>query len=211
MPERKTYDTNIGGKYNSPLAKGLRKLIPDSKTANDLKDYLDVSIQAINQYKQGTAYPKTENLIKIAEYFGISVDYLLGFTDTPNRDTTIQAINQVTGLSVNSICKLAEMKLDKRKAFCDIISLLIENPNADYFIAIIAGMISCSYNGTENDPIEFSVDGNIMHTSNWTYLTTVLQSQFLQDIPGIVDKYKEHFEIEPLQESINGGVNNAKH
>lgn len=117
------YDSTIAEKANAPFAKRFREFVPDAKTANELKDYLGITIQAINQYKQGTAYPKTENLIKIADYFGISVDYLLGLTTTPNRDTTVQAVCDFTGLSERAV--IALNKTDSGEL--NFISFLIEN------------------------------------------------------------------------------------
>jgi transcriptional regulator with XRE-family HTH domain len=32
----------------------------------------------MNSYRQGEALPVAENLLKIADYFGVSTDYLLG-------------------------------------------------------------------------------------------------------------------------------------
>lgn len=121
--ESSHYDSRIAEKANSTFAKKFKELVPDAKTANALKEYLGISIQAINQYKQGTAYPKTENLIKIADFFGISVDYLLGITSTPNRDTTMQAVCDFTGLSEKAISILNKADRDE----LDFISFLIEN------------------------------------------------------------------------------------
>ena len=43
------YDSTIAEKANTPFAKRFRELVPDAKTANELKDYLGITIQAINQ------------------------------------------------------------------------------------------------------------------------------------------------------------------
>ena len=72
------YDVKVFDKAESPFAKRLRELVTNPAA---LKECLGCSQQAINQYKQGTAFPKTENLIKIADFYGVSVDYLLGRTD----------------------------------------------------------------------------------------------------------------------------------
>ena len=133
-----------GTRENALLPSRLRKLI-SSKDLTPLATFLEVSPQAINQYKHGKAYPKTETLIRIAEYYGISVDYLLGFTDTPNRDTTIQSVNSVTGLSVEAICKLHSIK-EKDGRFIDIISALIEDSNCEYFLALLESILSHSGN-----------------------------------------------------------------
>lgn len=150
-----------------------------------------------------------EYLNAFAQFYGVSADYLLGFTDIPNTDTTIQAVHKITGLSVGALCKLAEMNIDKRKAFCNIISLMIENQNAEHFLALIAGMISCSYNGTENEPIDISIDGIELHTTKGDYLTTTFQTRSMQDIPGIIEQYKNRFEMDPLQKSLMEGKDNA--
>jgi len=42
-----------------------------------------ISQGLISNWKKGTKTPAAENLIVIADYFDISVDYLLGRTDKP--------------------------------------------------------------------------------------------------------------------------------
>ena len=37
----------------------------------------------ISKWKNGSSTPSAENLTKLADYFGVSVDYLLGRTDNP--------------------------------------------------------------------------------------------------------------------------------
>lgn len=38
---------------------------------------LEVSRQAVSKWESDTAYPETDKIIKIAELFGVSCDYLL--------------------------------------------------------------------------------------------------------------------------------------
>ncbi len=37
-----------------------------------------IGASTMNSYRQGEALPVAENLLKIADYFGVSTDYLLG-------------------------------------------------------------------------------------------------------------------------------------
>lgn len=150
-----------------------------------------------------------EYLNALAQFYWVSADYLLGFTDIPNTDTNVQSVHKLTGLSVSALCKLAEMNIDHRKAFCDIISLLIENPNAEFLLALITGMISCSYNGTENKTVEINLDGHELNLYNSTLLTTVFQTHLIQDIPGIIEEYKKQFDLETLQKAMMEGKDNA--
>ena len=67
------------------------------------------SIQAVNQYKLGISRPSLENLCKIADFYGVSTDYLLGLTDVPSVDPQIQIAHKVTGLSEDAIHQLSRL------------------------------------------------------------------------------------------------------
>lgn len=62
----------------------IRKLRKENKiTMKHLGEILGVSESAVSQYENGKRQPDQEMLAKIADYFDVSVDYLLGRTDTP--------------------------------------------------------------------------------------------------------------------------------
>lgn len=74
-------------------------------TAEDVKKLtkeLGCSAQAISQYKLGVC-PSTEKLVKIARFYGCSLDYLIGLSDVKSPDADIQAICQYTGLSAEAV------------------------------------------------------------------------------------------------------------
>lgn len=52
-------------------------------TAQQMADMLDMQIRSYRKYESGDAHPSLANLIKIADYLGCSVDYLLDRTDNP--------------------------------------------------------------------------------------------------------------------------------
>ena len=101
-----TSGMNVAEKQATPLAQRLNELITDS---NGLKDFLGCSIQAVNQYKLGISRPSLENLCKIADFYGVSTDYLLGLTDVPSVDPQIQIAHKVTGLSEDAIHQLSHL------------------------------------------------------------------------------------------------------
>jgi len=47
-------------------------------TQSELAEVLGIKRSAINRYENGHAYPSIEMLLKMSEYFNVSVDYLLG-------------------------------------------------------------------------------------------------------------------------------------
>lgn len=51
---------------------------------SELADYLNVSNQAYQKYEYGTAEPNYDNLCKLADFYGVSTDYLLGREPPPN-------------------------------------------------------------------------------------------------------------------------------
>jgi len=44
---------------------------------------LDISDGLVGDWKRGKSSPTSERLVKLAIYFGVSTDYLLGLTDNP--------------------------------------------------------------------------------------------------------------------------------
>ncbi|EET62551.1 DNA-binding helix-turn-helix protein [Marvinbryantia formatexigens DSM 14469] len=42
---------------------------------------LEVSQETISAYEKGKYYPSAKSLIKLADIFGVSIDYLLGISD----------------------------------------------------------------------------------------------------------------------------------
>lgn len=50
-------------------------------TQRDIADKLGISQPSYIRYENGSSEPSQENLVKIADIFDVSVDYLLGRTD----------------------------------------------------------------------------------------------------------------------------------
>jgi transcriptional regulator with XRE-family HTH domain len=64
--------------------------IRDLRTDHDLSqkqlaDYLGMSQTGYSKYEVGTNDIPTQILIKLARFYNVSVDYLLGETDNPKR------------------------------------------------------------------------------------------------------------------------------
>ncbi|OTN75318.1 hypothetical protein A5886_000388 [Enterococcus sp. 8G7_MSG3316] len=66
-----------------------------------LADYLSISRQAISRYENGSAEPDLKNAVRIATYFQVSVDELLGTAQDIAPDQTtlhrIFVISKITG------------------------------------------------------------------------------------------------------------------
>ena len=74
--------------------KRLKKLREEKKlTQKDIAKYLGVSDRSVGYYENGQRMPPLDILEKIADYFDVSVDYLLGRTDMKNPSTPYKVPN----------------------------------------------------------------------------------------------------------------------
>lgn len=81
----------------------LRLLMEKAGTnQGDLAAHLGVTRQAVSHYCTGQSSPDWKAIAKIAEYFQVSADYLLGISDVQSVDATLQAACEYTGLSEDS-------------------------------------------------------------------------------------------------------------
>lgn len=65
----------------SKILKSLR--IQRNKTQQEIADILGISRQGYAKYENNLGEPDNSTLSKLADYFEVSTDYLLGRTDTP--------------------------------------------------------------------------------------------------------------------------------
>lgn len=63
--------------------KALRK--SRNKTQQDIATLLGISRPAYTAYEQGNRTPDNEAVEKLADYYDVTIDYLYGRTDNPNR------------------------------------------------------------------------------------------------------------------------------
>lgn len=88
-----------------------------SISQSDLATGLGLTRQAVNSYTNGRTKPDAEMLFKIADYIGVSADYLLGLSDTPSLHPDIQASAKLTGLSGDAVEALATLNAEAGNDF----------------------------------------------------------------------------------------------
>ena len=70
------------------FAEKLKNLRKSKKiTQEELAKIINVERSSIGKYESANTIPSNDTLIKIAEYFNVSTDYLLGKTNVKNNDT----------------------------------------------------------------------------------------------------------------------------
>lgn len=90
--------------YKETFAKRLISLREQKNiTQQELADALGITRQSLSLYEKAERTINIELLAKIADFFNVSADYLMGRTDTATLDEGIQTACKVTGLKEKSI------------------------------------------------------------------------------------------------------------
>lgn len=55
----------------------------------EVAPFLGVSVGSVSNYEHGVHSPDPDTLIQLADYYGVSIDYLVGHTDCPYPVSTI--------------------------------------------------------------------------------------------------------------------------
>lgn len=94
----------------SLFADRLQDLISKSgKTISILSKEMGISEGSLSKYQNDSGEAGIIKLAKLAKYFKVSTDYLLGLTEVKTPNTEIQAVSNMLGLSeeaVNSIISI---------------------------------------------------------------------------------------------------------
>lgn len=100
--------------YNDPFPTRLRTCLDLAKdkgiSAAEIAKAIDIKPQSISGWRNGESAPDFDNLVKIAKYFDVSIDWLLGQAGEDNltADLSIQQMAEYTGLSSRAIESLHE-------------------------------------------------------------------------------------------------------
>lgn len=94
------------------FSENLRRL----RKAKDIKqealaEAMNVSRQTVSKWENGTAMPDFKKLNALAEYFGVTIDELLGFSNDKNNNDNI---NDYTKEYINELITLENMQSSKK-------------------------------------------------------------------------------------------------
>lgn len=101
----------------------LKKLREEKNmTQTRLSIEIEVSQEIISHYELGNSKPNVDNLIKIADFFHCSTDYLLNRTDNPAMSQNIDNVE-----NTNIIHKYNSLSDENKKYFNKFLDFLISN------------------------------------------------------------------------------------
>lgn len=71
------------------MGERLKKLrVEKNLTQKQIAERIGLAVSAVSSYESGYRYPSYDVLMKLAEIFHVSTDYLLGITNNRNIDVT---------------------------------------------------------------------------------------------------------------------------
>lgn len=108
------------------------KKLRESKGITQVKLAIDleVSQELISRYELGSSFPQPNMLIKIANYFNCSVDYLLGITNIPTPVKYLVANKDNVKFS-ELYSKYNLLSNEDKKCFDKFLSFLVDNSNKE--------------------------------------------------------------------------------
>lgn len=84
-------------------------------TQKEVAEYLQMSTSNYAKYERGEHKPDPDTLIRLSEFFDISVDYIIGNTDVPLTLAQVRFDNEVDDLSDEELFERYSMTIEGKK------------------------------------------------------------------------------------------------
>lgn len=91
-----------------------------------LAEYLGITRQAVSNYMTGQSSPDWKTLAKIATFFQVSADYLLGLSQTQSTNMTLQAACEYTKLTEETIIAIRNASNFEVNAFATFLDYAVK-------------------------------------------------------------------------------------
>lgn len=144
--EKTLLKKTINDKTISSFAVNLLELIDEKDVSfDDLQEETGISKGSLSAYKRGETVPSALVINKLADYFAVSADYLLGRTTVKKPNFDHVEIEKTLGLSEKAIERLIEIR-----RFCfeiedfeiiNVINEILINPKSKYFFSVVGDYI----------------------------------------------------------------------
>lgn len=133
------------------FATRLNLLMEEKKiTQKALADHLGITRQAVAQYLAGNTRPNIDILVKIAQFFSVSADYLLGLSPLQTQNVSMQEMCKQLGLSEWSLETLEEATQNRDDDLLCFLDEIIRNLPYSYLLQEYTVIRQIREKGIEN-------------------------------------------------------------
>ena len=198
-----------------------------TQSVKKVSDETDITRSLIDDLETGFVKPRGVSYLivgKLAKYYGVSSDYLLGLSDTPSKDASIQSVNEITGLDEAAILSIKYIR-EHNPEYINVLSSLLHDGNIEYLLYLIhkrfiqaieppvkpiVKLINGQYHimnaqkytdSLKRREIKIQLDGETLLAQKEGLLDSLISSVFQNIIKTTSNEYRDS----------NGGANNAKH
>lgn len=106
-----------------------------ARSQQEVADAIGVRRETVKQWENAERQIKAGDLLKLADYFGVSTDYLVGKSEIQTADESTRCVCEATGLSEKAAMKIMEINSDYVSGEgSGIISKIIEANAFDDFL-----------------------------------------------------------------------------
>ena len=110
----------------------------ENRLLTEVAEETEVAQGSLSDYRSGKTEPRVTALARLAGYFDVSTDYLLGMTHTATRDQSERKWREKVGLSDKAIETLEKGKSDsERPLYSEIVSFLLESGTLDNLVKLL--------------------------------------------------------------------------
>jgi transcriptional regulator with XRE-family HTH domain len=131
FPANRCYIYSIGIQKGGVNINNLRSLRKERKrTGPDVAEYLNISIGFYYGLENGSKTLSQEYLERLSDYYGVSIDYLLGRTTTaklnPELENTVKEIIKTDHDLFQGMCQAKDLPPEDREKIKEYTAILIE-------------------------------------------------------------------------------------
>ena len=197
---------------SSPFAERLKLLFFNSgETQEQAANRFNVTRQGFGNWLNGRTQPDYDALCKLAEYYNVSTDYLLGRTDVKTPDTELKTVCEVTDLSESAVKKIIKLNEKENQSDIDYSDMLfnqmIESPEFDEIVNVLYTALCFRHLALPDKEVIEQVNKEIETNRNspfWQYaLATAkggLSPYYKQQLSELICKFYDRINQEYLSE-----------
>ena len=115
----------------SKVKEALLELVERAGNVTAFAKSIDVSRDSVNNWLSGRSDIRLNDLVKIAEKYNVTADWLLGLSSASTRDRSMEGAVTVTGLNEKSILFLRDH--GKESGVLKAINLLLDDEKPDNY------------------------------------------------------------------------------
>lgn len=104
------------------------KELRGERTLQEVANEIGITRVALGYYEKGERKPDIEILYRIADFYKVSSDYLIGISDVKTQDIEIKGIASKTGLSEKNIEKICNFN-ERLRQYIEPLNLIIQSLN----------------------------------------------------------------------------------